>query len=802
MKPTPTKNADETQQNENENVSNQDKLYEPTSCPSPPQKTTRARKRKRRARTTQATNGPDPNEWVCPEKHTKRELTDKNGGKQEGGHYGDHDVCVTQAPKRDHGTTGNTAGGATCTEKATWPLTDEPDHDAPPQDGRQPSHMDGHMTTTNMAGPTQQQHDQQCHPICTNTDRDTSADDRTHTGNIAPGMAGTTQHCTDTEQDADDSYDDISELGDGDSPEGPRPPPSPAEYQSTLDRIWPHPVTDQWDRHQDYRDIYNEVRRTALPNYMQAKIPIPSRLNIPEWRRQLTGYHDKQLVDFLEFGWPADYTADKPPTTTIINHREDPAHMASIQDYVRTETNHGALLGPFDKPPFAPWSQSSPMMTRPKKNSSNRRVIVDLSWPRAESVNTGIKRGFYQGEPRAYTLPNIMSAADEVARLGTGCYLWCADLARAYRQLRTCPLSTPLLGITLDGRFYTDIAPPFGCRTSSMACARTTNAVVYLMRKKKHHVHCYLDDFVGVAATKQQADRAYADFTRLAAQLGLELSPSKCIPPTKEIEWLGFHISATNMTVTIPRTKLEEILIDCQEWMTKTTTTKKGIQKLAGKLQHIARCVEPARRFMSRIFNALREAPATGRTTVQNELRSDIRWFLQYAQTTNGLVLLEPETKEPWTIECDSCMKAGGAFSATHYYTQDYPDHIVDRHTNIAHLEAINLLVALKNLAPTNPAKHNIIINTDNSASQQVLATGAGKDSVLTACAREIWLYAARHSCQIQVLHKPGKDLVLADALSRCSHDQTARQMASKITRDMGLAQIEVTFDDVFTAGL
>ena len=118
--------------------------------------------------------------------------------------------------------------------------------------------------------------------------------------------------------------------------------------------------------------------------------------------------------------------------------------------------------------------------------------------------------------------------------------MWCADLARAYRQLRTCPLSTPLFGIVIYGKYYTDIAPPFGCRTSAMACVRTMNVVVYLLRKRGHFVHCYLDNFVWVAPMKHQAYTAYMDCMDIPAQLGL-LSPTKCTPPSKVIEWLPFQ---------------------------------------------------------------------------------------------------------------------------------------------------------------------------------------------------------------------------------------------------------------------
>ena len=441
-------------------------------------------------------------------------------------------------------------------------------------------------------------------------------------------------------------------------------------------------------------------------------------------------------------------------------------------------------------------------MTRPKKNSDSRRVIVDLSWPKPGSVNAGIRRGFYQGRPQSYKLPNIMDAADEVARLGPGCYLWCADLARAYRQLRACPLSTPLLGIKFNDRYYTDIAPPFGCRTSSLACARTTNAVVYLMRKKGHFLHCYLDDFVGVAKSRTEANEAYADFMSLAASLGLALSPAKCHPPTKALEWLGFRISAEDMQVTIPKEKLNDTLEDCKSWLTKKLGTRRQLQKLAGRLQLIARCVGPARRFMSRIFEAVRAAPMHGSSLISESLRSDVKWFTQYAVSSNGLVLLEQEEKEHWVIECDSSMKAGGAFSALNYYGCPYPSDITREYTNIAHLEAINLVVALRHLAPEQAHKYKIVINTDNAASQQVLSSGAGRDSVLTACARELWLYAAKRSCEIVILHKPGRDLVLADALSRRTFDQSADVRADSMLKSLGLTEIPVSFMNVFTAGL
>ena len=91
------------------------------------------------------------------------------------------------------------------------------------------------------------------------------------------------------------------------------------------------------------------------------------------------------------------------------------------------------MLGPFNEALFEPWFQQSPMMTRPKKNTSEKRIIIDLSFPKGVSVNAGIRKGFYLGNVFNFTLPTISTLADRLLVAGAGSWLWATDLSRAYR---------------------------------------------------------------------------------------------------------------------------------------------------------------------------------------------------------------------------------------------------------------------------------------------------------------------------------------------------------------------------------
>lgn len=568
------------------------------------------------------------------------------------------------------------------------------------------------------------------------------------------------------------------------------------DVKKMLESSWPQLTDEAKTAIPAFADLYQRVKAYNLPNCLGAKIPIQSELNIPIWVAFLKGYHDNEICHFLAYGWPIGFYSKTPPETVVKNHPSAIDYPEHIHDFIATECSFKALEGPIPAMPFEPWSRISPLMTRPKKGSQARRVIVDLSFPEGAAVNTWIDTSAYLGNDISYTLPTINDLIAKLQQEGRGAFIWKADLARAYRQLRADPVDAPLLCIRFDHQIYIDRCPPFGCRSSSAACQRVANAIVYMMASKNHHCLAYLDDFSGCSSKLQRANDAFTGFKRLAEQLGLQLSEHKCFAPATKVEWLGYSINTQEMTVAIPPEKLQEVIDECATWFNRRRVSKTMVQSLVGRLSHVANCVLPGRKFLARMLGTLRAFENKKWTTIDDECLKDIRWFYHYASVSNGVTLYSPQLPTV-VIECDASLHGAGGNTSGYCYTWTYSTAYKKQFPVIHQLEAINTLVAYRTLAHRDiAAPVRALILTDNMSSSQALMSGRTKDRILAACAREFWLEAAKNGDKIDIEHRPGTSIPLADALSRMSTDATKLDYVQTVVATNNLVFVQPHIND------
>lgn len=80
-------------------------------------------------------------------------------------------------------------------------------------------------------------------------------------------------------------------------------------------------------------------------------------------------------------------------------HRGALDYPDSVCQHLISERQLGRVAGPFLSVPFADSFVISPLNIVKKRDSSERRVIVDLSWPCGSFVNDGILSDSFLGVP-------------------------------------------------------------------------------------------------------------------------------------------------------------------------------------------------------------------------------------------------------------------------------------------------------------------------------------------------------------------------------------------------------------------
>ena len=136
----------------------------------------------------------------------------------------------------------------------------------------------------------------------------------------------------------------------------------------------------------------------------------------------------------MRYGWPIGRLPTLPdPHISFRNHKGATEHPEALTKYIAKEQKYEAIMGPFEVIPFNSLVGISTLSTRPKKESEERRIILDLSFPPGYSVNDGIIKDNYLGFHTKLSFPKIDEFALRVYKLGKGAHMFKIDLHRYFR---------------------------------------------------------------------------------------------------------------------------------------------------------------------------------------------------------------------------------------------------------------------------------------------------------------------------------------------------------------------------------
>ena len=414
------------------------------------------------------------------------------------------------------------------------------------------------------------------------------------------------------------------------------------------------------------------------------------------------------------------------------------------------------FLGPFKANPFNAGIKISPLNTVPKSDSSERRVILDLSYPKGASVNDFISKEFYLDEKIDLVYPKVDDLIDLIKSKGQGCLLFKTDLSRAYRQLSYDPSAfNKVAWVWKKKTHFCDTVLCMGSRSSAYCCQKFTNAISFILFKLGIYILNYLDDLAS-AELKENAVFAFKTLQAILQKCGIDEAKHKACPPSTSMTFVGVLFNTITMTIEITPGRLQEIMSLLSVWLDKSEASLKEIQSLLGKLNFVAPCVRPGRIFISRMLKWLKVLyrQNSNLNVIPGYVKKDILWWHTFLPQYNGVsMMLYEEWYAPDSIfSSDACLQGCGGFWEGKYFHSNFPDYFEKLKYNINILEMFAIIICLKLWGKFFKGKR-IQIFCDNESVCFCLNTGKSQNEILQSCLREVAFLAAICEFQITAVH-------------------------------------------------
>ena len=128
-----------------------------------------------------------------------------------------------------------------------------------------------------------------------------------------------------------------------------------------------------------------------------------------------------------------------------------------------------------------------PSILSQKKETSERRIILDLSFPKGMAIIDSVSKDFYLGERVSLTYPGVDDLVNLIKIKGKGCLLFKKDLRRYYRQIGIDFGDASLVGFSFNGKIYFDKVLSMGLK--SFIAQRVTNAFKYVCKVSFTCIH-------------------------------------------------------------------------------------------------------------------------------------------------------------------------------------------------------------------------------------------------------------------------------------------------------------------------
>ena len=355
---------------------------------------------------------------------------------------------------------------------------------------------------------------------------------------------------------------------------------------------------------------------------------------------------------------------------------------------------------------------------------------------------------------------------DVLDLISPGCYFAKVDLKHAYYSVPVRMTDRDWLRFTWYGQHFRFTCLPQGYASSPRLFTKFLVPVFAWFRKMGLLTVCYIDDAIFIASSFAELQEQVVFAVRWLDRLGFTISEHKSsVVPAQEIEFLGFQLCSTSMSVMVSLDRQVKIKALGHRLLDSRVITVRDLASFIGSVVATGPGV-PLAPLHYRYLEVVRTRALVqgfgdydSVMSLDDKARSVIGWWLEY-DFAPGSLLAPPVDEYLFTDASNSGWGATlGQASASGHWAGSELEQI-----NILELKAI--LLGLRSLC--RDLRHiHIEVNCDNSTAVSCVNRCGSTKVRLLALTEEIFEWCETRNIALSAVHVKGVDNVEADRLSR-----------------------------------
>jgi hypothetical protein len=405
-----------------------------------------------------------------------------------------------------------------------------------------------------------------------------------------------------------------------------------------------------------------------LSDPKNSELPTPVLISLLEAWVKHTGDGDEFVCSWLREGAPAGLSRNVPTCGVFPPNSEEPSGAPDITDpeefvnYAGIDQDESAweeIQGLLSKDRVAEFGsyeavveylECRPTLSRVgiiekfTAGKVKRRVIVDS---KASGVSSGARKSERIVLPRLLDVINdSLYQLGHANQLGSSTELFVLDFSDAFFIVPLHPEERRHFVIRLRGRYFVFKVQAQGAAASPLVWGRLAALVMRLTQSMFHPtemlLQCFVDDPIAcVSGTRECRELNLATLIVSWLALGFPLSFKKGqVGPV--VTWIGatLRISSEGVVASIKDSIIQDLTKQVEEALSGNVISRKALQSLAGRANHVASLLHVWRPFLQQLWAAL-SAPAgaaPNRCVWVKQISVALRWLNVFLNGTSGVL--------------------------------------------------------------------------------------------------------------------------------------------------------------------